>query len=256
MGAGGTLAAEHVARAAPDGATLLMGVTGSNAIAHALYPRLPYHVIDDFAPVSMVVSSPLVVAVHPAVPADTLPGLVELARARPGTIGYGSSGSGTAMHLTGEMFKQASGISMVHIPYRGSAGMLSDLTNGQIQASFADLLAVLPQLKAGRLRPLAVTSLQRHPMLPDVPTVAESGYPGFEALSWQGLFAPSGTPAERVEKISAEANEALRSPDIQVYFVSRGFQIEGTTPEAFRHLVAADVEKWSAVVRTSGATPD
>jgi len=255
-GAGGTVGADYVAKSAPDGNTLLLGVTGSNAIAQALYPRLPYDVLKDFAPVSMVVSSPLVVTVNPAVKATTLAEFVALAKARPGSISYGSAGNGTSMHLTGEMFKQATHTSMVHIPYRGSAGMLTDLMGGQIEATFGDLLVVLPQLEAGKLRPLAVTSRQRHPLLPNVPTVAESGYPGFEALSWQGLFAPAGTPPALVAKISADVNQAIKAPDIQEYFASRGFLIEGTTPAAFKTFLEAEVKKWSAIVKVSGARAD
>jgi tripartite-type tricarboxylate transporter receptor subunit TctC len=255
-GAGGTVGADYVAKAAPDGNTLLMGVTGSNAIAQSLYPKLPYDVIKDFAPVSMVVSSPLVVAVNPSVKANTLAEFIALAKAKPGAISFGSAGNGTSMHLTGEMFKQATRTSMVHIPYRGSAGMLTDLMGGQIDATFGDLLVVMPQIEAGKLRPLAVTSKQRHPMLPNVPTMAESGFPGFEALSWQGVFAPAGTPDDVVAKISDEVNKAVRSPDIRDYFASRGFLIEGTTPAAFKTFIAAEVNKWGAIVKASGARAD
>ena len=255
-GAGGTVGAQFVARSAPDGTTLLMGVTGSNAIAQALYPNLPYDVLKDFEPVSMVVSSPLVVTVNPSLPARTLAEFVQLAKSRPGSISFGSAGNGTSMHLTGEMFKQATRTSMVHIPYRGSAGMLTDLMSGQIQASFGDLLVVMPQVEAGKLRALAVTSKGRHPMLPNVPTVAESGYPGFEALSWQGVFAPAGTPPELVAKLSVEINKAAKSPDIQEYFASRGFLVEGTTPGAFKTFVESEVRKWTPIVKTSGAKAD
>lgn len=255
-GAGGTMGAQFVARSAPDGNTLLMGVTGSNAIAQALYPNLGYDVVKDFAPVSMVVSSPLVVVVNPSVPANTLAELVQLAKARPGAISFGSAGNGTSMHLTGEMFKQVTKTSMLHIPYRGSAGMLTDLMSGQIQASFGDLLVVMPQIEGGKLRALAVTSRQRHPMLPKVPTVAESGYPGFEALSWQGVFAPAGTPPELVARYSTEINKAMRSPDIQEFFAARGFLIEGTSPAAFRAFIEAEVRKWTPIVQASGAKAD
>ena len=255
-GAGGTVGAAYVAKAAPDGNTLLMGVTGSNAIAQSLYANLPYDVLKDFAPVSMVVSAPLVVAVNPAVRAKTLAEFIALAKARPGAVSYGSAGNGTSMHLTGEMFKQATGTSMVHIPYRGSAGMLNDLMGGQIDASFGDLLVLMPQLEAGKIRPLAVTSRQRHPLLPNVPTVAENGFPGFEALSWQGLFAPAGTPPEAVARISAEVHKAVNSPDIKDYFSARGFLIDGTTPAAFKTLLEAEVKKWGAIVKASGARAD
>ncbi len=255
-GAGGTLGADYVAKAAPDGYTLLLGVTGSNAIAQALYPKLPYDVVKDFAPVSIVVSAPLVVAVNPAVKADSIGEFIALAKVRPGHISYGSAGNGTSMHLTGEMFKLTTKTSMVHIPYRGSAGMLADLMGGQIEATFGDLLVLIPQIEAGKVRPLAVTSKRRNPMLPHVPTVAESGYPGFEALSWQGLFAPAGTPAEVTNKLSTEVGKALKSEDIQTYFGSRGFLVEGSTPAAFKSFVEAETKKWATIVTASGAKAD
>lgn len=255
-GAGGTVGADFVAKAPADGYTLLMGVTGSNAIAQALYPKLPYDVVKDFAPVSMVVSSPLVLAVNPAVRAGTAAEFTTLARSRPGSVSYGSAGNGTSMHLTGEMYKQAAKVSMVHIPYRGSAGMLTDLMGGQIEATFGDLLVLKPQIDAGKVRALAVTSQKRHPMLPQVPTLAETGLPGFEALSWQGLFAPAGTPPDVLDKLSTEVNKAIKAPDIQDYFGSRGFVIEGTTPVAFKGFIENEVKKWTVIVQASGAKAD
>lgn len=252
-GAGGTVGADHVAKSAPDGNTLLMGVTGSNAIAQALYAKLPYDVLKDFAPVSIVVSAPLVLAVHPDVKATSVQELVALAKARPGSLSYGSPGNGTSMHLTAEMFKQATGTSMVHIPYKGSAAALTDLMAGQIQLTFGDLLVLLPQLEAGKLRALAVTSAQRHPMLPQVPTVAESGYAGFQALSWQGLFAPAGTPAPLVATLSAEVKKAINAPDVRDFFAARGFLIDGMDPAASRAFVEAEVAKWTPIVKASGA---
>jgi tripartite-type tricarboxylate transporter receptor subunit TctC len=252
-GAGGTVGADHVAKSAPDGNTLLMGVTGSNAIAQALYAKLPYDVLKDFAPVSIVVSAPLVLAVHPDVKASSVQELVALAKAWPGSLSYGSPGNGTSMHLTAEMFKQATGTSMVHIPYKGSAAALTDLMAGQIQLTFGDLLVLLPQLEAGKLRALAVTSGQRHPMLPQVPTVAESGYAGFQALSWQGLFAPAGTPAPLVATLSAEVNKAINAPDVRDFFAARGFLIDGMDPAASRAFVEAEVAKWTPIVKASGA---
>jgi len=255
-GAGGTIGADYVAKSAPDGSTLLMGVTGSNAIAQALYAKLPYDVVKDFAPVSIVVSAPLVVAVHPAVKANTLAEFIALAKVRPGSISYGSAGNGTSMHLTGEMFKQATKTSMVHIPYRGSAGMLADLMGGQIEATFGDLLVLMPQLEAGKLRALAVTSRQRHPMLPNVPTVAESGYPGFEALSWQGLFAPAGTPPALLARLGTEVTKAVQSPDLREFFASRGFVVDAMAPDASKAFIEAEVKKWSPIVKASGAKAD
>ena len=255
-GAGGTVGADYVAKQPADGYTLLMGVTGSNAIAQALYPKLPYDVVKDFSPVSMVVSAPLVLAVNPNVKAANLAEFLKLAKARPGSLSYGSAGNGTSMHLTGEMFKLATKTSMVHIPYRGSAGMLTDLMGGQIEATFGDLRVLMPQLEAGKVRPIAVTSKKRNPMLPNVPTVAESGYPEFEALSWQGLFAPAGTPADVMAKLSTEINKALKSPEIQDYFAPRGFIIEGTTPAAFKSFIEVEAKKWAGIVTASGAKPD
>src|ERR1700712_2306980 len=246
-GAGGTIGADFVAKSAPDGYTLLAGVTGSNAIAQALYPKLPYDVMKDFSPVSMIVSAPLVLAVNPDVEAKTAAEFLALAKSKPGALSYGSAGNGTSMHLTGEMYKQAAEVSMVHVPYRGSAGMLTDLMSGQIQVTFGDVLVLLPQIEAGKIRALALTSKARLPILPDVPTLNEAGLEGFEALSWQGIFAPAGTPPELVEKLSAEVNRAMRSPDIKDYFAARGFIVEGTTPEAFKTFIASEVKKWTPI---------
>ena len=255
-GAGGTLGADYVAKSAPDGYTLLMGVTGSNAIANALYPKLPYDVVKDFAPVSLVVSSPLVLVRNPGFAPKTVQEVVAAAKAKPGSISYGSPGNGTSMHLTGEMFKLSAKVSMLHIPYRGSAGALSDLMGGQIDTMFGDFLVVWPQLEAGKLQPIAVTSKTRHKMLPNVPTIAESGYPGFEALSWQGLFAPAATPPAIVEQLNREVNKALASADIQEYFGSRGFTLGGSSATEFKAFVKVEADKWAKIVQASGAKPD
>ncbi|MCU4119644.1 tripartite tricarboxylate transporter substrate binding protein [Variovorax sp. N23] len=255
-GAGGTLGADYVVKSAPDGYTLLMGVTGSNAIAGALYPKLPYDVVKDFAPVSLVVSSPLVLVRNPGFAPKTVQALVAAAKAKPGSISYGSPGNGTSMHLTGEMFKLSAKVSMLHIPYRGSAGALSDLMGGQIDTMFGDFLVVWPQLEAGKLLPIAVTSKTRHKMLPNVPTIAESGYPGFEALSWQGLFAPAATPPAIVEQLNREVNKALASADIQEYFGSRGFTLGGSSATEFKAFVKVEADKWARIVQASGAKAD
>ncbi|MES2531132.1 MAG: tripartite tricarboxylate transporter substrate binding protein [Pseudomonadota bacterium] len=255
-GAGGTIGSDYVAKSAPDGYTLLMGVTGTNAISAALYPKLPYDVVKDFAPVSLVVSSPLVLVRNPNFAPKTVKELVAAAKAKPGSISYGSPGNGTSMHLTGEMFKLAAKVSMLHIPYRGSAGALTDLMGGQIDTMFGDFLVVWPQVEAGKVVPIAVTSAQRHKMLPNVPTIAESGYPGFEALSWQGLFAPAATPPAIVEQLNREVNKALASPDIQEYFGSRGFTLGGSSPAEFKTFIQGEAVKWSHIVKASGATAD
>jgi tripartite-type tricarboxylate transporter receptor subunit TctC len=255
-GAGGTLGADYVAKSAPDGYTLLMGVTGTNAISGALYPKLPYDVAKDFAPVSLVVSSPLVLVKNPGFAPRTVQEVVAAAKARPGAISYGSPGNGTSMHLTGEMFKLAAKVSMLHIPYRGSAGALTDLMGGQIDTMWGDFLVVWPQIEAGKVVPIAVTSKQRHKMLPNVPTVAENGYPGFEALSWQGLFAPAGTPQPIVDQLNREVNKALASADIQDYFGSRGFTLGGSSAPEFATFIRGEVDKWTRIVKASGAKPD
>ena len=249
-GAGGTTGADSVAKAAPDGYTLLMGVTGSNAIAASLYPKLPYDPLRDFAPVSQVVSAPLVLAVGAGSGMKSLRDYLAAARARPMT--YGTPGNGTSMHLTGEMFDLATGVKLMHVPYRGSAPALNDLLGGSLQSMFGDFLVLLPQIKAGKVTPIAVTSLRRHPMLPDVPTIAESGVPGleqFEASSWQGLFAPAATPPAVTARLNMEVVKALDSPDIKEFFGSQGFIVGGSSPEQFKALIETEVAKWQRVVK-------
>jgi len=255
-GAGGTVGSDYVAKAAPDGYTLLMGVTGTNAISGALYPKLPYDVVKDFAPVSLVVSSPLVLVRNPAFAPKSVQDVVAAAKLKPGSISYGSPGNGTSMHLTGEMFKLSTKVSMLHIPYRGSAGALTDLMGGQIDTMFGDFLVVWPQVESGKVVPIAVTSKARHKMLPNVPTIAESGYPGFEALSWQGLFAPAATPPAIVEQLNREVNKALASADIQEYFGSRGFTLGGSSAGEFKTFIQVEADKWARIVQASGAKPD
>lgn len=253
-GAGGTVGADYVAKADADGHTLLMGVTGSNAISPALNPKIPYDPIKDFEPVTIISVSPLILGVNTSVAAKTVNDLVRLAKKSPVT--YGTPGNGTSMHLTGEMFALATKASLVHIPYRGAAAMMNELLGGQIDATFGDAVVLMPMLEAGKIIPLAVTSSKRHPLLPSVPTVAESGHPGFEALSWQGLFAPAKTPPETLSLLSREVNVALNSPDIRDFFQSRGFLIGGNTPPEFKAFVIKEVGKWKDIVQKSGVTPN
>lgn len=221
-GAGGTTGADSVAKSPADGYTLLMGVTGSNAISASLYPSLPYDPLKDFAPVSQVVSAPLVLAVAAASPIKTVRDYLVAALANPMT--YGSPGNGTSMHLTGEMFEMATGVKLTHVPYRGSGPALNDLLGGSLQSMFGDFLVLLPQIKAGKVVPLAVTSIRRHPLLPDVPTVSESGLPGlagFEATSWQGVFAPATTPRDVVAKLNAELVKPWPRPTSGSFLATR-----------------------------------
>ncbi|MEO8203639.1 MAG: tripartite tricarboxylate transporter substrate binding protein [Betaproteobacteria bacterium] len=253
-GAGGAVGSDYVAKSPPDGYTLLVGVTGSHGISVTLNPKLPYHPLRDFVPITSIVSAPLVIVVGPAIPANTLAEYIAYAKAHPERVTHSSPGNGTSMHLTGEMFNQATGTKLVHVPYKGSAGAVNDLIGGQVQSMFGDFLVVLPQVKAGRIKALAVTSARRHPLLPDVPTVAESGYPGFEALSWQGLFAPAGTPPEIVAKLNAETLKALSSEDFREAFARQGFLVAGSTPQEFRAFIETEIPKWARIIRTGGVT--
>jgi tripartite-type tricarboxylate transporter receptor subunit TctC len=257
-GAGGTTGADAVAKSPPDGHTLLMGVTGSNAIAASLYPKMPYDTLRDFTPVSLLVSAPLVLAVNAGSPIKTVRDYVTAAKARP-PMTYGTPGNGTSMHLTGEMFDLATGAGLTHVPYKGSAPAMNDLLGGTLQSMFGDFLVLLPQVKAGKVTPIAVTSTRRHPLLPEVPTIAESGVPGlekFEAASWQGLFAPAGLPRDVLARLNAEVVKAMEAPDIKEFFGSQGFIVGGSTPEQFRSLVEAEVPKWGRVIKAANVKVD
>ena len=255
-GAGGTTGADIVAKSPPDGHTLLMGVTGSNAIAASLFPNLPYDPVRSFAPLSRLVSAPLLLVVNPQHAARDVAGFIAAARTTPGGLTYATPGNGTSMHLTGVMFGLAAGVELQHIPYRGSAQAMTDLLSGQVQSAFADVLVALPMVRAGQLRALAVTSAARHPLLPDVPTLQESGLAGFEAASWQGLFAPAGTPAPVMERLHAEVARAMALPDVRDSFAVQGFVVESTTPAEFGPFIAAEVAKWAAVVRAGNVRVD
>jgi tripartite-type tricarboxylate transporter receptor subunit TctC len=256
-GAGGTTGADMVAKSPPDGTTLLAGVTGSNAIAASLFPNLPYDPVRDFAPVTRLVSAPLILVVNPRFPARDTGGFIAAARASEANpITYATPGNGTSMHLTGEMFAQRAGVKLQHVPYRGSAQAMTDLIGGQVQSAFADFLVSLPHIQSGALVPIAVTSRERAPLLPAVPTMAESGLPGFEATSWQGIFAPAGTPAPVVARLNAEIAAALADPAIRDPFAQQGFVVAASTPEEFAALVRAEVEKWRDVVRAGNIRPD
>ncbi len=252
-GAGGNIGAELVAKSAPDGYTLLMGTVGTHAINPSLYARMPYDHIKDFTPVFLTAGVPNVLEVNPAVPVHTVAELVDYAKANPGKLNFASSGSGTSIHLSGEMFKTMTGVSMQHVPYKGSAPALQDLLSGQVQLMFDNLPSSLALIKAGKLRPIAVTSAQRAAALPDIPTIAESGYPGFEASSWFGLLAPAGTPPAIVAKLNAEGNKWLATPEAREKLLAQGAIAAGGTPEDFVRHIAAETAKWAKVVKQSGA---
>lgn len=255
-GAGGNLGSDIVAKAAPDGYTLLVGAVSPQAINVTLYPKMPYDVMRDFAHITLIANVPNLLEVHPSVPVKTVRELIELAKARPGKLAYASSGNGTSIHLSAELFKSMAGVDMLHIPYKGSAPAVTDLIAGQVQLMFDNLPSSLAQVKAGKLRPIAVTSRERSPALPDVPTIAESGLPGYEATSWFGMHAPAGTQKDIVAKISATVAKSLRTPEMMERLASQGAQPVGNTPEEFTEFVRAEITKWARVVKASGARVD
>jgi tripartite-type tricarboxylate transporter receptor subunit TctC len=254
-GAGGSLGADKVAKAAPDGYTLLMGHIGTLAVNPLIYPRLPYDPVQGFAPVAWVANVPNVLVVHPSVPARTLRELITLARSKPGLLNYGSGGNGSAAHLATEYLKLQSGTFIVHVPYRGTAPAVTDLVAGQIQLLFTGGPAVIPFVKSGQLRALAVSSTRRLEALPEVPTVAESGYPGFEADQWYGVVAPAGTPADIVGRLNVLINQALGSAELKARLQSEGAIAMPSTSEAWGRHIAREIERWRPVVKAGNIQP-
>lgn len=255
-GAGGSLGAAEVAKAEPDGNTLLMGHIGTLAVNPALYPRLPYDPLKSFAPVAWVARVPNVLVVNAAFPAKTFKDFIARAAANPGKLTYSSGGNGSAAHITFELLKLRTTIFMLHIPYRGTAPSVTDLIAGQVDATFTGAPAVLPHIRSGRLRALAVSSAQRIAALPDVPTVAESGHPNFEADQWYGVVAPAGTPAALVARLNAEINKALAMPDVAQQLATEGAVPTPATPAVFGQLIASELPRWADVVRAGNVKPE
>jgi len=256
-GAAGNIGSDVVAKAPADGYTLLMCTVSTHAINPNLYAKIPFDHIRDFAPVILVAAVPNVLVVNPSLPVYTVADLIKLAKSKPGTINFASSGSGTSIHLSGELFKTMAGVDMTHVPYKGSAPALTDLVGGQVQVMFDNLPSALPQIKAGKLRAVAVTSPKRAPALPDVPTIAESGLPGFEATSWFGVVAPAATPAAIVSKLNAEIDKWLRMPETKEQLLAQGAaDAVGGTPEQFAAFIRGETDKWAKVVKASGAKVD
>jgi tripartite-type tricarboxylate transporter receptor subunit TctC len=253
-GAGGNIGADMVAKAPPDGYTMLMGTVGTHAINPSLYAKMPYDHVKDFVPVILVAGVPNVLEVNPSLPVNSVQELIAYAKANPGKLNFASSGSGTSIHLSGELFKSMTGVQMTHVPYKGSSPALADLAGGQVQLMFDNLPSSLALIKGGKLKPLAVTSLTRASALPNVPTVAESGLPGFEASSWFGLLAPAGTPKEVVAKINTEVAKWLATPEAREKLAGQGAIVaSGLTPDDFSRHIAAETTKWQKVVKDSGA---
>jgi tripartite-type tricarboxylate transporter receptor subunit TctC len=252
-GAGANIGTAEVARAAPDGYTLLIGSNGPIAINKALYANLPFDPDRDLKPLSLLAAAPQILAVHPSVPANDLKQLVEYARAHPDKLSYGSVGSGSASHLTMELFKSQARVSLVHVPYKGFPPVVTDLLSGQIQATFAIVPAVLPQIRAGKLRGIAVTSEQRTELAPDIATVSEQGLPRFDATAWQGLLSPVGIPPDAAESISRETQKAMQLREVRELLGKQGFVVIGSSPQFFADFIRAEREKWTKVVRDTDA---
>lgn len=253
-GAGGNIGADFVAKSPGDGATLLVGTVGTHAINAALYSNLPFNHVKDFTPLTFLASTPNLLVVNKSVPANTVKELIELAKKTP--LSFGSSGSGTSIHLSGELFNTMAGVKMQHIPYKGRAQAVPDLLGGRITMIFDNMPSALPLVKSGDVKAIAVTSATRSPAAPTIPTIAESGLPGFEATSWFALYAPAGLPKEMQVRINAETARVMALPDVREKLATLGLEVATGTPEALAAFMQTETGKWAKVVKESGAKPD
>ncbi|MBV8392130.1 MAG: tripartite tricarboxylate transporter substrate binding protein, partial [Alphaproteobacteria bacterium] len=253
-GAGSIVGTEMVAKAEPDGYTLLLGQSGPISINPAVYRSLPYDPLKDFAPISMTTAYPYILVVNADLPAKTLQEFVALAKARPGAMNYGSTGVGAANHLVSELFDSKAGIKMTHVPYRGTALAVVDLVSGHLSMVFGDPVSVLPPLRASKLRALAVTSRERSPIAPDVPTIAESGYPGFDVVAWHGILAPAKTPPPIVDLLHGQIAQTLREPEIQALLANQAMQPVGNSPAAFAAFIRKDIALWKEVAASANVS--
>jgi len=252
-GGAGNIAADYVAHAKPDGYTLLMGNNSILATNGALFARLGYNAEKDFAPISMVGTQPNILVVHPSVPVHTVGELIALAKQKPGQLNYGNSGLGAAAHLSAELFKSEAHVDLVGITYKGAAPALQDVIAGRVQLMFATSASVVGHIKAGLVRPLAVTTLKRFSLMPELPTVAESGLPGFDATTWHGLVAPAGTPPDVIETLHRATVAALNDPETKKRLADLGVEVAGTSPQQFAAYIKSEIPKWTAVVKAAGA---
>jgi tripartite-type tricarboxylate transporter receptor subunit TctC len=255
-GAGGNIGGALAAKAAPDGYTLFMGTVGTHAINASLYKKMPFDHVKDFAPLTRVAMVPNLLVAHPSRPYKNVRELIAYARANPGKVNFGSSGNGSSIHLSGELFNTLAKVDMIHVPYKGSAPAVTDLVGGQIDLMFDNMPSAIQHVRSGRLKALAVTTAKRSPELPDVPTIAEAGVPGYEATSWFGMFAPAATPAPIVARLNAALVKALADPEVKKKFAEQGAEALGETPAQFASFIRAETAKWSQVVKASGASVD
>jgi tripartite-type tricarboxylate transporter receptor subunit TctC len=254
-GAGGNIGAEVVAHSAPDGYTLMIGHVGTHAINVSLYPKLAFDPIRDFTPISLIATATLALFVHPSVPAKDVRELITLAKAKPGQLNFASAGNGGPTHLTGELLKSMAGISIVHVPYKGNAAALTDLVAGRVQMMFSNMLTGMPHARAGKLRAIAVSSAKRSPQAANLPTVAESGVPGFASVPWYGALGPGGLPHPIVNRLHAEIADAVAQPDMRERLLA-GLDLQSSTPAEFASLIKSEIVKWRKVVRDAGAKVD
>lgn len=251
-GASGNLGAEQVARSAPDGYTLVLVTTG-HSIHPSIYKNLRYSIKTDLSPVSELTAGPMLVMITPSLPYKSVQDVLAAARAKPGTINFGSAGNGSSTHLATELMSSMAGVKMTHVPYSGSAPAMADVMAGNAQLVMDLMFSALPQVNGGKLRAIAITSAKRSPLLPNVPTVAESGVPGFETLAWNGLMAPAGTPKPIIDKLNTEVRKVMDSPELRDRLRAQGFEPAAGTPEQFGALIRAEIDRWAKVVKTSGA---
>jgi tripartite-type tricarboxylate transporter receptor subunit TctC len=251
-GAGGMIGLDAVAKAAPDGHTMAIGALGPLAMNPALYPKTPFDPVRDFAPVSLLATGPVVIAVHPSVPARSVKELIDLARKNPGKLNFGSPGVGTSPHLTGELVRLLTKTDMVHVPYKGNAEALTDLISGRVSIVYTGVPPVVPLARAGRVRLIATTGRERIPGLPDVPTISEAGLPGAQVLIWYGVVAPAATPREVIARVNREIVRIMQTPELKERFAQQGIDPETSTPEQFGKLIAEEYARWTKVIRASG----
>jgi len=255
-GASGNIGTELAAHAAPDGYTILMGNVAPNAINVSLFKNLPFDPVADFAPVSLVASTPNILVVHPSTPVRTVRELIALAKAKPGTLNFASAGVGSSSHLAGELFRILARAEIVHVPYKGAGPAMVDVLSGQVQLYFATMPAAMPHVKSGKLAPVAVTSARRSQALPDLVTIAESGVPGYEASTWYGALAPARTPRAVIARLHAEIVKIIADPTLRARLADQGFEPVGNSPEEFGAYIKSEITKWGKTIRDAGIRPE